>query len=244
MRETNGKGVDIVLNSLSGKLLHASWDCVAEFGQLIELGKRDLVGYGSLALEPFLLNRSYCCVDLAHMLERRPKHVGRLLQEVVDLFRDGKIKPIASRAEYSAQDTEQAFRHMQKGDHIGKVIVKMPADTSALPARPKPIGTQFDPYASYLITGGLGGVGRSVASWMAERGARNLIFLSRSAGKGEHDSSFFTELETLGCSAIPVQGQVQVVEDIERAISRAPTPIKGVIHLAMALRVSCRAIAK
>ncbi len=77
MRETGGQGVDIVLNSLSGKLLHASWQCVAEFGKLVELGKRDLVGFGQLDLQHFLLNRSYCCVDLSHMMEKRPQEVGR-----------------------------------------------------------------------------------------------------------------------------------------------------------------------
>ena len=77
MRATDGRGVDIVLNSLSGELLHASWKCVAEFGKLVELGKRDLVGFGKLDLEPFLANRSYCCVDLAHAMKQRPESVGR-----------------------------------------------------------------------------------------------------------------------------------------------------------------------
>lgn len=77
MRATRGRGVDIVLNSLSGELLHASWKCVAEFGKLVELGKRDLVGFGKLDLEPFLANRSYCCVDLAHAMKVRPESVGR-----------------------------------------------------------------------------------------------------------------------------------------------------------------------
>ena len=77
MRATNGQGVDVVLNSLSGELLHASWKAVAEFGKLVELGKRDLVGFGKLDLEPFLANRSYCCVDLAHAMKERPAFVGR-----------------------------------------------------------------------------------------------------------------------------------------------------------------------
>lgn len=72
MMVTNGRGVDLVLNSLSGELLHASWKCVAEFGKLVELGKRDLVGFGRLDMEPFLANRSYCCVDLGHVLKERP----------------------------------------------------------------------------------------------------------------------------------------------------------------------------
>ncbi len=70
MRETGNKGVDVVLNSLSGELLHASWECVAEFGTLIELGKRDLLHSGKLDMRPFIANRNYCCVGLDHLLKK------------------------------------------------------------------------------------------------------------------------------------------------------------------------------
>lgn len=69
MRET-GDGVDVVLNSLSGDLLHASWRCVAPFGKMIEIGKRDLIGFGKLDLNTFLANRSYCCVDVDMFLQK------------------------------------------------------------------------------------------------------------------------------------------------------------------------------
>lgn len=84
MRETGGRGVDVVLNSLSGELLHASWSCVAEFGKLIELGKRDLVGFGKLDMGMFLANRSYCCVDIAHLTRDRPESMGRSATQVTE----------------------------------------------------------------------------------------------------------------------------------------------------------------
>lgn len=246
MRQTSGRGVDVVLNSLSGALLHASWACVAEFGTLVELGKRDLVGFGRLDLEPFLKNRSYCCVDLAHMTKRRPTEVGRLVREVIDLFMAGKIRPITPRAVFEAGDVELAFRHLQKEDHIGKAIVRMPArgeqlsvlGTTDVAAAGVARSLRLDPRASYLLTGGLGGLGRSVASWMVVHGARNIVFLSRSAGMGERDQPFLRELAAMGCKAIAVPGQVQAIVDVQRAIDLAPSPIKGVVHLAMVLRVS------
>ena len=76
MEVTKGYGVDIVLNSLSGELLHASWDCVAEFGKMIELGKKDGTEHGKLQMNNFLLNRSYCCVDMTHLAQRRPERVS------------------------------------------------------------------------------------------------------------------------------------------------------------------------
>jgi hypothetical protein len=67
----------LVLNSLAGELLHASWKCVAEFGKMIELGKKDLEAFGKLDMRQFLANRSFCCVDIAHIMNRVPKKIGR-----------------------------------------------------------------------------------------------------------------------------------------------------------------------
>lgn len=64
MNVTGGRGVDIVLNSLSGDLLHASWECVAPCGKMIELGKRDFLANGELHMGPFLKNRAFYGVDL------------------------------------------------------------------------------------------------------------------------------------------------------------------------------------
>ncbi len=72
MRETGGKGVDFVLNSLSGELLHESWRCVGRYGTMVELGKRDLVGAGKLEMRPFLGNRGYFGLDLHRFMIDRP----------------------------------------------------------------------------------------------------------------------------------------------------------------------------
>ena len=76
MRETQGNGVDLVLNSLSGELLHATWQCVAPFGKMVEIGKRDLIGFGKLDMNFFLANRSYCCVD-ADAFRNKPSMMNR-----------------------------------------------------------------------------------------------------------------------------------------------------------------------
>jgi len=73
MRETHGKGVDLVMNSLSGELLHATWRCVAEFGTMVEIGKRDLLGKGRLDMDVFLANRTYSCFDLDELNAKKPE---------------------------------------------------------------------------------------------------------------------------------------------------------------------------
>ncbi|KAI2775644.1 hypothetical protein F4815DRAFT_395247 [Daldinia loculata] len=94
----------------------------------------------------------------------------------------------------------------------------------------------FDPEASYIITGGLGGLGKAISSWMAERGARYITAISRSAGRSAEDKAFIAELKSQGCVLTPVAGPIQDFELVKSAVAQSPKPVKGVIHLAMVLR--------
>lgn len=69
MKQTGNRGVDLVLNSLSGELLHLSWRCVAKFGKMIELGKRDVLGQGQLDMDVFAGNRSFIGVDTKQIID-------------------------------------------------------------------------------------------------------------------------------------------------------------------------------
>lgn len=73
MAATDNKGVDVVLNSLSGDLLHASWECVAEFGVMVEIGKRDFRRRAKLSMEAFEANRTFVGLDLGQISQVRPK---------------------------------------------------------------------------------------------------------------------------------------------------------------------------
>ncbi|PQE23080.1 polyketide synthase protein [Rutstroemia sp. NJR-2017a WRK4] len=95
---------------------------------------------------------------------------------------------------------------------------------------------ELNPTASYLLTGGLGGLGRALARWMVERGAKSLIFLSPRAGQSTEDTSFIRELESMDCEVSAVRGQAEDMCDVERAIRSTDKPIRGIIHLAMVLR--------
>lgn len=79
MHATAGQGVDIVLNSLSGNLLHASWQCVAKFGRMIELGKRDFISHGVLDMSTFECNRAFIGVDLAQVGKEAPESLKRFV---------------------------------------------------------------------------------------------------------------------------------------------------------------------
>ena len=128
---------------------------------------------------------------------------------------------------------------MQKGQHIGKITISIPhatrnPDTFETTKRALPI--TFRSSASYLLVGGLGGLGRAISTWMVDHGARELLFLSRSAGASSTHDTFINELESMGCAVKLVQGDVTKLEDVERAVAEATHPLKGVIQLSMVLR--------
>ncbi|PVH95312.1 putative polyketide synthase [Periconia macrospinosa] len=237
MRETQGQGVDLVLNSLSGDLLHATWQCVAPFGKMVEIGKRDILGHGKLDMHPFLENRSYCCVDVGTF---PTKMIHKLLLSTVKLIEKGKISPIHPVKMFEASAVQDAFRYMQAGRHIGRIGVRL-RDSSGTPSlgvvssRSK-MNTRLDPTASYLLVGGLKGLGRATSSWLVEHGARSLIFLSRNAGCDQNDIELANELSSMDCDVQFVKGSVTSIEDVERAVRNARRPLKGIFNMAMVLR--------
>ncbi|KAL2074713.1 hypothetical protein VTL71DRAFT_8492 [Oculimacula yallundae] len=240
LRETGGKGADVVLNSLSGELLHASWKCVAEWGTMVEIGKRDLLGNGRLDMHQFLANRSYCCLDLDQMTTDRPEVENRLLRYTLECFAEGLLKPIRIDQVFPASATPEAFRYMQQGKHIGKIVLEIrdAAEKSLLGEInfTKRAQAELDEAGSYLLIGGLGGLGRAMSVWMVERGARSLTFLARSAGHGLHDESFRRELESMGCSVQLVRGDVTNADDVARAMDGVLAPLKGIVQMSMVLR--------
>lgn len=244
LKKTNGRGVDLVLNSLSGELLHASWKCVAKFGKMIEIGKRDFMGHGKLDMDRFLGNRSFIGVDLSIIGHEDEEALGGLVEQFTGYFQQGKLTPIRPVVVFDALNVVKAFRHMQTGQHIGKIVVRMPEDPNTLPMTKIHEATPlFRPDASYLLVGGLGGLGRAVSIWMVEKGARNLIFLSRSGGKSPEAQAFINDLESHSMvSATVIAGDVSNIEDVQRALSAAKRPIAGVLQMSMVLKVSHSAL--
>ncbi|KAG7414885.1 Highly reducing polyketide synthase FUM1 [Fusarium oxysporum f. sp. raphani] len=217
---TQGRGVDLVLNSLSGELLHASWQCVAPYGKMLEIGKRDFIGKARLEMDLFEANRSFIGIDLARFDSARCQ---KLLERTAAMIETDSIQPIKPVKVFNASDAEGAFRYMQKGVHLGKIVVSIPPQSSTLlPVTPKPLQVKLNAESSYLLVGGLGGLGRAAATWMVERGARYLIFFSRSAGLSARDKAFFQELASQGCTAQAVQGDVMNLADVEHAMASAP----------------------
>ena len=234
---TNGRGVDVALNSLAGELLHATWKCIAPFGAMIEIGKRDFYGHAKIDMFQFTANRAFIGLDARHIQAERPDICGEMLRECAKYFEEGHIRPVQPIRTFAATEIGDAFRHMQRGTHIGKFTVRMPDDLKDLPVIARTSSLNLRPDASYFLVGGLGGIGRSIASWFVKNGAMNLIFLSRS-GRSEKVEHFCQELEVLGCDVQVFKGSVANMDDVAETVAKAHKPIRGVIQLSMALQVS------
>ena len=119
----NGRGVDVVLNSLAGSLLQASFNCVAQFGRFVELGKRDFESNNSLALGTFTRNVTFSSLDILQMEEHRGGDVQRVMRDVIALFQQGAVTTAEPVTVYPLMEVEKAFRLMQAGKHLGKIVV-------------------------------------------------------------------------------------------------------------------------
>lgn len=238
---TNGRGVDVVLNSLAGPLLQASFEVLATFGHLVEIGKKDLEGNSLLDMGTFSRVVSYSSLDMMTLLRHRGNDVHRVLSEVVRLVQEQILTPVHPVTAYSISDTAKAFRLLQTGKHTGKIVLSTKPDEEVKVFPRVAKTTRLSGDASYLLIGGIGGLGRSIAHWLIDRGARNLVLLSRSAGNVTKGGGFVEELREAGCRVKAISCDVSIAGHLARAIQACEKdlpPIRGVIQGAMVLQDS------
>lgn len=126
---------------------------------------------------------------------------------------------------------------MQKGDRIGKIVLTMPEAMRDLTVSPRFSKLRLKSDQAYLLVGGLGGLGRTVATWLVEHGARHLVFFSRSAGTLSPTDAFVQELQAMGSVVQTISGDVSKKEDVEAALDLIKIPLAGIMQASMALGV-------
>ncbi len=239
LARTGGAGIDVVLNSLSGEAINRNLRVLKPFGRFLELGKRDFYENTLIGLRPFRNNLSYFGIDADQMMKERPELTTRLFREIMALFREGAFHPLPYTT-FAAGDIVEAFRHMQQARQIGKIVVTyrdgLPATGRVVkPAVPE---LQLDPEATFLVVGGLNGFGLKTAEWLVEKGARNLVLISRSGPASEQAITARTRLEQAGATVLATTCDAtdrQALAELLGEISRTMPPLKGVIHSAMVI---------
>jgi NADPH:quinone reductase-like Zn-dependent oxidoreductase/ubiquinone/menaquinone biosynthesis C-methylase UbiE len=238
MRMTGGRGVDAIMNSVSGDALRLTWNCISPFGRFVELGKRDMTINSRLEMRHFEKSVSFTGLDVplhTHFDEKR-----RIWGELMSMYQKGQIKPPFPITTYGISDTEKALRIMQTGKHKGKIVL-VPRPEEMVKVVPQNIDHRLlRADASYLLIGGLGGIGRAIALWMIEWGARNFIFVSPSGLDKDKSREFVALLKERGAKVSVCKGDAANPEDVERVLKDAKglPPIRGIMNAAMVPKVS------
>ncbi|CAH1788029.1 unnamed protein product [Owenia fusiformis] len=233
MKWTANRGVDVVLNSLSGEYIKKGMDVLAHGGRFCEIGKRDILENSELELNTFLRNKSFLSVQLDVLMVNKPEKMTKLLEKVMTLLDNGDIKPVQTETRNISQYKE-TLRWMMTGQHIGKVALKIPVDYA--PTNVLPPTDMFTDDGCYMVTGGLGGVGLAVARWLGNKGAKYIGLLSRHKASTFQQRCTIQHLENIGCKVIRLQADAGdktalsiAIGSLEEASNK---PLKGIFHLA------------
>ncbi len=232
-RDTNGRGVDIVLNSLAGEFISKSVSALARGGRFVELGKR-----GILTRDEFVAKRSDCeyyVYDLGEEARNDPSLVPALFAELLPAFEKKALRPLPAKLFEPARIVD-AFRFMAQAKHIGKIVIAESAQDLAHAGAPRLSGTKFRAHgdATYLVTGGLGGLGLEAARWLARQGARNIVLM----GRHEPVPQTRAALEELARAGVNLAIEACDVSDETRLaaaftrITQSMPRLRGIIHAA------------
>ncbi|MEU3491102.1 type I polyketide synthase [Streptomyces massasporeus] len=233
---TDGHGVDVVLNSLAGEAIARSLECLKPGGRFVELGKRDIYANTPLLLRPFRDNLAYFGVDITRLIADAPDQAAAAFRTVTDRAGDGTYRPLPHQT-YPAPRIDDAFGALRHSRHLGKVVVSF---TDSLPVaieEPCP-PARLDPDATYLVTGGLSGLGAATARHLAAGGARHLALVTRRGPDAPEAAALASDLERTGVSVHAHAADItspRAVEAIFSEAERRGRPVRGIVHAAMHL---------
>ncbi|MDA2890722.1 sulfolipid-1 biosynthesis phthioceranic/hydroxyphthioceranic acid synthase [Mycolicibacterium sp. BiH015] len=236
-RDTDGYGVDIVLNSLTGPAQRAGFELLAIGGRFVEIGKRDVYGNTRLGMFPFRRNLTFYYVDLALMSLSHPQRVGQLLRTIYRLAADGALPP-AQHRDYPLTDAVTAIRDMGGAQHTGKLLLEIPrTGSSVVVVLPERVAV-FRPDGAYLITGGLSDLGLFLAEKMADAGCGRIVLTSDTQPTLKMLETIEL-IRVMGGDVVVHCGDISDPATAQRAVALATAtglPLRGVLHAAAADR--------
>lgn len=236
-RDTDGYGVDVVLNSLPGAAQRAGIELLALGGRFVELGKRDIYGDSRLPMFPFRRNLSLFAVDLALLTFSHPDTVRRLLTTVYQRTAAGEL-PLPRSTRYPIHDAAAAVRLVASAGHTGKVVLDVPRAGSSMAAVPPEQVRPFRTDGAYIITGGIGGLGLFLAGEMASRGGAagcGRIVLNSRSQPNEQARQAIERLRAAGADIAVECGDIADPRTAERLVASATATglsARGVLHAA------------
>lgn len=221
LAETDGQGVDAILNALAGEFIPKSFAVLSERGCFLEIGKTNIFTPEQAAkIRP---EGSYHVIFIGDLIREQPAYIQSMLQELLDMFERGDLTPLPQRV-FPLKEAAEAFRYMAQAKHIGKIVL-IQRERQVLPEN-------LNAHGSYLITGAFGGIGPHLARWMVEHGAKRLVLASRRGESAPGAKELAQELTDAGAEVILCKADLARPQDVMAVIGAAGVPLRGVIHAA------------
>ncbi len=227
LHATGGRGVDVILNALSGEKITAGFRALSKGGAFLEVGKRDIWSPERAAqTRPDV---RYTAFDLGEVAQHDPALIAAMLQELLAAFAEGKLVPPPCEV-YSIGESEDAFRRMAGGRHVGKLVLVQPPRVIARDSWTTALGE-----GTVLITGGTGALGLATAQWLIEQGAKSIVLVGRRVASDvvkrfQEESSARGVRIIVACSDVADRDELAIA--LQTARSFPETPLRIVIHAA------------
>ncbi|HTZ15910.1 MAG TPA: SDR family NAD(P)-dependent oxidoreductase [Mycobacterium sp.] len=216
---TEGRGVDVVLDSLAGEFVDASLRLLVRGGRFIEMGKTDIRDAQEIARR--YPGVRYQAFDLA---EAGPQRIEEMLNELKELFETRVLQRLPVTT-WDVRSAVEAYRFISQARHIGKVVLTMPAA----------LGDELA-QGTVLITGGTGMAGAELARHMVNAyGVRHVVLASRQGGRAESTAELTLDLARAGAQVQVLAcdvGDRHAVAELLTQLARRFPPLSGVIHAA------------
>lgn len=234
LRQTSGRGVNVIINTKGGQVLAESCSCLAEFGHLVDLSKSS--NGAQLVSAPFKPNTFFAALDIDQIIQSRPEAIQKTFHKILEMAEARVIGNIPPVLTYSITEWQEATEVAQTNQHAGKIAITFDKNADVLVLPPSPPQLELDPAGTYILAGGLGALGFDIAQMMFDHGARHIVFLSRSGGSKCEDK--LQEFRDAGFQVDALKCDISSDRDVKAAVNqlnRNGNRIKGLLQCAMVL---------
>ncbi|KAJ6789982.1 hypothetical protein PWT90_02938 [Aphanocladium album] len=230
------RGVDTIINTRTGASLDAVLDALSPFARVVEIRNSKSNQTNSVVLPD---NASFTTVDASAILLTNAKLAADIFGKAISVGIDSCLKDNRFIRSRPLSSISESLRSLKNDMSVDKIVLEVrPKDlVPVLPKRLEEVTFQAD--ASYLLSGGLGGIGRSISRWMASKGARNLIYVSRRGATTPEAITLIGSLNSMGVRIEVIQCDIADEEKFRVALTDALNsmpPLRGVIQGAMSLQ--------